>query len=161
ELHDGHAGTETGFRYRILYVEPRLIQEALGAPYGPLPFVRDGVTEDGRLHAALHAAVEDIDAPMSDLRFDQLLVQLADALAANDASSTRSPVETPHARAVALARDCLDAHLLTDVPSTQLEAITGLSRFALARHFRAALGTSPHRYVVTRRLDRAKHMIQA
>ena len=25
ELHDGHAGTEEGFRYRILYAEPGLI----------------------------------------------------------------------------------------------------------------------------------------
>ena len=30
EVHDGHAGTDAGFRYRILYVEPRLIQDALG-----------------------------------------------------------------------------------------------------------------------------------
>lgn len=37
ETHDGHAGTVSGFRYKILYIEPRLIQEALGEPYRPLP----------------------------------------------------------------------------------------------------------------------------
>src|SRR5262245_52958879 len=42
ELHDGRPGAEGGFRYRTLYVEPRLIQEALG---GGLPFVRGAVSD--------------------------------------------------------------------------------------------------------------------
>jgi quercetin dioxygenase-like cupin family protein len=29
ETHDGHAGTSGGFRYKILYVEPRAIHDAL------------------------------------------------------------------------------------------------------------------------------------
>ncbi len=60
-----------------------------------------------------------------------------------------------------IARECLDAHLLAPVSSARLERVTGLSRFALARHFRAGLGTSPHRYVVMRRLDRARRLIQS
>ena len=43
--------------------------------------------------------------------------------------------------------------------SEELEKITGLDRFALSRHFRAATGTSPHRYQVGRRLARAQRMI--
>ena len=46
ETHDGRAGTSAGFRYRILYVEPRLIADALHAP---LPFVREPVSSDRRL----------------------------------------------------------------------------------------------------------------
>src|SRR5689334_24747658 len=34
EPHDGHAGTEAGFGYRILYVEPALIFEAVQALCG-------------------------------------------------------------------------------------------------------------------------------
>jgi AraC-like DNA-binding protein len=41
-----------------------------------------------------------------------------------------------------------------------LEALTGLSRYALARHFRACLGTSPYRYLTLRRLDRARSLIR-
>ncbi len=37
--------------------------------------------------------------------------------------------------------------------------MTGLDRFALARHFRAAFATSPHRYLLMRRLQRARAMI--
>ncbi len=160
ELHDGHAGTETGFRYRILYIEPRLIQEALGAPHGPLPFVRGAVTSDARLHEAILSAVEDADVPVDDLQLDQILAQLAEALAAHDPSARPAGTRAFDLRAVRIAHEYLDAHLLAPVSSARLERVTGLSRFALARHFRAGFGTSPYRYVVMRRLDRARRMIQ-
>ena len=41
ELHDGAAGSDAGFAYRIAYVDPALIQQALGG--APLPFVADPV----------------------------------------------------------------------------------------------------------------------
>ena len=47
------------------------------------------------------------------------------------------------------------------VASEELEAVTGLDRYALARHFRIRLGTSPYRYLTMRRLDRAKSAIVA
>ena len=40
--------------------------------------------------------------------------------------------------------------------SVELEVVTGLSRYELARQFRAAYGTSPHRYSLLRRLDFAR-----
>src|SRR5260370_41107552 len=43
ETHDGHAGTSAGFRYRILYIEPGAIRDALGKAR-PLPFVREAVS---------------------------------------------------------------------------------------------------------------------
>ena len=59
------------------------------------------------------------------------------------------------------ARQFLDAHFTRTVASEELEAVTGLTRYVLARHFRARLGTSPYRYLTMRRLDRAKSMIRA
>jgi len=38
------------------------------------------------------------------------------------------------------------------VHSSELEPITGLTRYELARQFRTVLGTSPHRYLLMRRL---------
>ncbi len=42
------------------------------------------------------------------------------------------------------------------VRSVELEAITGLSRYELARQFRISYGTSPYRYSLMRRLEFAR-----
>jgi AraC-like DNA-binding protein len=155
ETHDGRAGTAEGYGYRILYVAPRLISEALGSR---LPFVREAVTREPRLRGAILAALDDSEAPLDDLEFDGIVAALADALAAHDPAS-RSTVEPACDRAVRIARDCLDAG--TTVSSAALERLTGVSRFALARHFRQRLGTSPHRYATMRRLEHAKRLLDA
>jgi AraC-like DNA-binding protein len=86
------------------------------------------------------------------------VVEIADALAAN--ASCPRPVAAPHRRAVVRAREFLDMQR-GDVTSEALEAVTGMTRYALARQFRACLGTSPYRYLVMRRLDRARALIRA
>jgi AraC-like DNA-binding protein len=160
ESHDGHAGTSTGFDYRILDLEPRLVQDALAEAPCPLPFVRDAVSSDRRLSGAIMPALDDLEAPLEDLRRDQIVLDLADALAAVDSSITRRKLLAIHLRAVDRARDFLDANLAKAVTSVELEAASGLSRYALARHFRARLGTSPCRYLIMRRLDRARSLIR-
>ena len=46
------------------------------------------------------------------------------------------------------------------VRSSELEEITGLTRYDLARQFRSAFGTSPYRYSLMRRLDRARGLLR-
>lgn len=158
EVHDGRAGAEGGFRYRMLYLEPRLVQEALG--HGrDLPFVKAAVSTDSRLRRALRMALGDLDRRPEDLEADGAVLAVAEALAALDPRipDRRRPVAC--ARAVARARRFLDDNLDRTVASAELEAVTGLDRYALARHFRAILGTSPYRYLVMRRLDRARALM--
>jgi AraC-like DNA-binding protein len=160
ETHDGRAGTRDGFRYRILYVEPRLIHDALSEGHGALPFVPDVVSDDPVLARAIKPALDDFDSPLEELQRDQIILGLAEALAAADTAMTRPRLPACHWGAVARARDCLDAHVRKGVGSSELEALTGLSRYDLARQFRACLGSSPYRYLVMRRLDRARALIR-
>ena len=99
ETHDGAAGTDDGFGYRILYVAPELVRDALGG--GPLPFVADPVqtpTPATRLVASLLA---DIDEPISDLARAEIAATLADALRALGGRPTGGPA-TDRPRAVEL-----------------------------------------------------------
>lgn len=160
ETHDGRAGTCDGFRYRILYVEPRLILDALSQAHGALPFVRDVVSDDPILARAIKSALDDLDSPLEDLQRDQIVQGLADALAAADTALAPRRLPARQRRAVARARECLDANVRKGVRSSELETLTGLSRYDLARQFRACLGTSPYRYLVMRRLDRARALIR-
>jgi AraC-like DNA-binding protein len=159
ETHDGHAGTSTGFRYRLIYVDPSAIRDALGGTL-PLPFVRETVSDNRALAAAIRTALGDLDLTLEDLHSDQIIQDLADALAAADRSLAQRTLSAPHRHAAAKARDYLDANVQNVVGSAELEAVTGLSRYALARHFRACLGTSPYRYLIMRRLDRARSLIR-
>jgi len=160
ETHDGHAGTRAGFRYRILYVEPRMIRDALGEGSSSLPFVRKAVSSDKRLAAAIVPAVDGLDLALEDLHRDEIVFDLAQALAAADPSSTLRRLPAPYWRAIDMVRDFLDANVERVVTSAALEAIAGLSRYAVARHFRVCLGTSPYRYLIMRRLDRVRALIR-
>ena len=157
EVHDGRAGTQAGFRYRILYVDPGLIQEALGGR--ALPFVREAVTGDPCLTVVVARALEDLDAAISDLERDETIAALADALTALDRSAKAVVVTGLCRGAVEKVRAFLAANIGRNVHSQELEAVSGLSRFALARQFRAYFGTSPYRYVVMRRLDLARQLM--
>jgi AraC-like DNA-binding protein len=160
ETHDGHAGTEAGFHYRILYVEPAAIREALGDERRTLPFVRDTVSNNRRIVAAIAPALAELDRPLEELQRDHVIASLADALVAADPSMPPKRLSARDWRAVARTREMLDGNLPAGVSSAELERATGQTRYSLARHFRACLGTSPYRYLVMRRLDRARALIQ-
>lgn len=154
ERHDGRAGTRDGFGYRILYVEPARIVEALRSLTGrarPLPFVRESVAR----HPALARAVRRVFAsPLDELAADDVVQQIAEGLLAGE--GTASVALRLDAAALERARHLLDAGRTRVVRSSELEATTGLSRFELARQFRLAFGTSPHRYLLMRRLAAAR-----
>lgn len=80
EPHDGQAGTEAGFHYRMIYVEPALIQQILGGR--PLPFVPGGISADPRLRAASEALLQSTGTAIDPLQEDDALYDLAHALCA-------------------------------------------------------------------------------
>lgn len=161
EAHDGRAGGEDGFRYRMLYVEPRLILEALGDPASALPFVAEAVRPDPRLLAALRLVLDDLERDLEPLERDHALAAIARALRAADRSAPRRTPSATCSAAVERARAFLNEHFDRAVASEELEAVTGLDRYSLARHFRSRLGASPYRYLIMRRLDRARARIAA
>lgn len=57
------------------------------------------------------------------------------------------------------AADYVEDHLSEDVPIDTLASITALSPFHFARSFKKATGLSPHAYLVSRRLARARVLL--
>lgn len=154
ETHDGHAGAEEGFGYRQLYIEPALIFEAMQAISShpcSLPFVRTPVVMNRKLAAAIINAFGGTREPLA---IDSIIVQVAEGLMESDPSCRLAPLprylDVP---ALRRARQYLDAQKTQVVHSSELEAVTGLTRYELARQFRVMCGTSPYRYLLMRRLD--------
>ncbi|MBW8908441.1 MAG: AraC family transcriptional regulator [Mesorhizobium sp.] len=158
ELHDGGAGTEDGLRYRILYLEPSLLLDCLDGE--PLPFVADAVVSDAALRDTLLSALGPLDEELDDLFVADFVAQLAQHLGRH-AGQPAKPAGKTAWRAASLARDYLEENTERPVRSHELEAVTGLDRYALSRHFRATYSTSPHRFLLMRRLQRARRMIEA
>ena len=158
EVHDGRAGTSDGFGYRIVYVEPSRLAEAIQVLRGrpaPLPFV-EPVSTNSRLRRAVEEAFH---TPLESLAIDSLVVDLAAGLVAGTRGGARVSRRVD-VRALERARQFLDAAKTRVVRSTEIESITGLTRYDLSRQFKIMFGTSPYRYLLMRRLDFARERIQ-
>jgi AraC-like DNA-binding protein len=157
ETHDGRAGSEEGFGYRIAYVTPSMVAEAARALCDAavsLPFAREVVSSNATLATAIAGAFLSFPSALEPLAIDALIEGLSRGLLQADPSILRKQRRSAcDARAVDRARQFLDAARTRIVTSDELEDTSGLSRFALARQFRQMYGTSPYRYLLMRRLD--------
>jgi len=156
EPHDGHAGTDAGFRYRMAYIEPALIQRVLGGK--PLPFIAGGLSADPRLYAASDALLRSLDS-QDPLEEDDAIYDLAHALAA--AAGVRRGRQAVDYRAAERARMYLLDRLEHPVALSDLEQASGRDRWSLSRDFRVLYGTSPYRYLTMRRLERVRRLAAA
>lgn len=127
---------------RFAIADPLLEQLALAV----LQALRDGATED-RLYIETIAE----------------LVAVHLARAHSSRARPRPLAETPalsQRRMRHLLRH-IDEHLGEDLSLEALAAEAGLSPLYIARAFRVAVGQSPHRYVVERRVEAAKRRLRA
>lgn len=157
EVHDGMAGTDDGFRYRMLYIDPVLIQQALGGK--PLPFIAGGLSDDVRLRQATESFMQTMDCAFEPLEEDDAIYDLAHALqAAAGKSRGRRALDYPAAER---ARAYIHSSGGASVKLEELEHVSGRDRWSLSRDFRALYGTSPYRYLTMRRLDHCRRLLLA
>jgi len=159
EMHDGRAVAPDGFVYRMVYIDAGLIGAALG--HRPLPFVADAVGPDPVLAATLDEAFEGFPGEFTSLAGAGIVGAIADRLARRAGRQAAPQPVHFYGTRLDRARERLDAATDLSATAEDLEAATGLDRYTLARVFRARFGTSPHRYLVGRRLQLAKEAIAA
>lgn len=158
ELHDGRPGTEEGYSYRAIHLRPELVYEALGRR--ALPFIPEVVTTCPELRCVIEDVLSTSSNDCEGLESHDKLITLADHLARMSGQSKTS-------------RDSLDFVTLNRIKEQlecdptkrilikDLEEDYGMSRFSITRQFRQYLGTTPHRFLVMRRLEYAKDKLFA
>ncbi len=121
EVHDGMAGTDAGFRYRMAYIDPALIQQVLGGE--PLPYIEGGLSSDPRLYRAAEPFVQAIDYSLDPLEEQDALYDLAMAMKAVAGKPRgRQRLDYP---ATERARAFIMAHLHEDITLDMLEHASG------------------------------------
>ena len=155
EAHDGAPGTEGGFRYRILYLDPVLVQEALGGK--SLPFVSEPVVAFSARRLIGLRRLWDLGDEIDELgRIDVVDLALEALMAAcrRPIGSVPLSMEGLNRARAMIAADPAKRHSLDT-----LEKVAKLDRWTLARQFRAAFGTSPSRYRTMRQLSIVRRLI--
>ena len=138
EMHDGGAATDEGFRYRIVYIDPGLVQEALRG--SPLPFVGHPVVDAVRLPDRCAADVWDFEEDMDDGARIELVVTVANLLVGAASGTVRTSGTIARGRLLRV-RDVIAAAPAERRSMDELERLSGLDRWTLARQFRTAFGT--------------------
>jgi AraC-like DNA-binding protein len=156
EIHDGAAGTDEGFAYRILYIDPCLVQDALGGR--SLPFVRNPVVDLTAPQRSALSPVWEMDREIDDVGRTDVVAAAADVLlaASSDAATASTALRLPGLLAV---RSLIAARPAYRHPVGELERLADLDRWSLARQFRAAFGTSPSRFRTLRQLDSVRRLV--
>ena len=96
-----------------------------------------------------------------DTLAQMMAVHLARAHSTRSCPARTTPVETLSKWRVRRLLDYIEAHLDGDLSLEALGAVAEISPLYLARSFKYAVGQSPHQYVLSRRVERAKELLRS
>lgn len=152
--HDGRSELPTGFRKRVLYLEPAVLGAERVGRAVDRPELADEVLRDrvSRLHAALAPHAEDLEA-QSRLAF--VLERLGQHLD----RAVEPPAAVRDSRVADALRQLLDARLVEGVDLGAAAARFGVTPTHLVRAFTRRHGLPPHRYLTGRRIDLARRLL--
>ena len=156
-VHTGVPAAPGGWAYKVLYLEPSLIgawAEEAQAPQA----ARWVVFRDEALRAALAAAHRALALAPPGLAVDEAVLAAVDRLRPHLRPGPRARSAPEHA-AVRRARRLLEERWAERVTLAELAAHAGLSRFELARTFRAQVGLPPHAFQTDLRIARARTLL--
>jgi AraC-like DNA-binding protein len=147
EVHDGGPATEGGWSYRMVYVDPSLVEGERAFP--------GAARRDPAARRTVQQLFDAIDCgtllgveETLDLALQTLL-----------AIPTTKPVETGFA--MLRVRERIDAECCQPLRLRDLCSVAGVSPTRVLRAFEASYGLTPHRYQQSRRVAKARRMIHS
>jgi AraC family transcriptional regulator len=159
-----------GFDWLHIYLEPGLVEHVAAEAFGLDPARLTVPPLDGLELPHLRVAMAAVDAELTVGGAGGRLAaeSLANVLAVHLIRHVLAPRRLERGRDGMLPRGRLRAvveyveeHLGAGPTLEQMAAVARLSAYHFARQFKAATGLPPHQYVITRRVERAKELLQA
>ncbi|GAB5073456.1 AraC family transcriptional regulator [Citrobacter sedlakii] len=150
ELHTGEAETADGWRYRMIYLDPTLLEEITGIRHwGFREVTRHDPLRSRQICSLIHGLWH-TDDPLAQ---KGLLLDLIDTFRPL-AQPMRAPREGEHR--FARVRDYLHDNYMRPVTLGELAAVATLSPWHFQRQFKAHFHVTPHQMLMAIRLWRAK-----
>lgn len=164
EAHDGYAGSNEGWTYRMFYLEPKLLEQVVYEMSGKtqkIPFFTAGVIKDNDLAyfiRNLHIVLEHSAVPL--IEQESLLLSMLTEFISRHAEERLCVKDTGRDnRAVELAREYIEDSYIQNFSIKELSFICNLSPFHLIRLFKKCIGVPPHIYLKQVRIKRAKALL--
>jgi len=162
ELHDGRPGSE-GYRYRMFYPSAGLMQnlaeQITERPLGEVHFTNP-LHRDPDVYRLLSSAHRTMESAPDTLSRDEAFLRAASLLIQRYAD-TPAPAIGIGAEAAAIARVCdyAEDNLDEELYLESMADVAGFSRYRLIRSFRKEKGITPHAWVTSRRVERARRLL--
>jgi AraC family transcriptional regulator len=152
-----------------IFLEPRLLARVAAEAFDLDPARLTVPPLDGLDLPPLRAAMAAVDVELASGGAGGRLAaeSLANVLAVHLIRHVLSPRQPARRRDGTLPRgrlravvEYIEGHLDTNPTLEQMAAVARLSRYHFARQFKSATGLSPHQYVISLRVERAKQLLQ-
>lgn len=123
---------------------------------------RYGFTDATAVNIALDLHGATGEGPVATVYKDAMTLALAAHLVKATQETAPLVTQAPVLEDARLARaiDRIESDLTAELSLDDLAAIAGMSTFHFARSFKAATGEAPHRFVMRRRVERAKILLK-
>jgi len=152
-----------------VHLDPKLITKVV-AEACDLDPDRVELAADGALtHPQIQATISAIDAELTsggvggrllgESLGNVLAVHLIRHMTGNERAALRPRGGLPRHKLRA-ALEYMEEHLDTELALDDLAAVVHLSPYHFARQFKASTGLPPHQFLITRRVERAKQLLQ-
>ena len=152
-VHDGRAGPAGAFVKRVLYLDDTVVPDALIGHAVDMPTLRDRPLR--RTLAAIHRG---LDGGGEALQLESLLAIAGERVGAR--LRCRPVPADPYVPDLAEAvRAMLDARVTTGIALQEIAERLGVSAPLVVRRFSGTFGIAPHRYLISRRVQRARELL--
>jgi AraC-like DNA-binding protein len=160
EMHDGVAVDRAARGWKIMYFDPALIARELAGEVNSPDFLIQPVARDRRLARKATRLFNHVERPVTDALAteERLVACLMHVMHEHRVGRSVTSCASP---SVSKAIGRIDAAPEAQTSLAELAALSGVSRFQLLRGFAREVGTTPHAYVVQRRVRLARQHLAA
>ncbi|WP_342754672.1 AraC family transcriptional regulator [Pantoea sp. MBD-2R] len=154
ELHTGESASEDGWQYRMIYLDPTLLESLTGERGW---WFSEAVRFDPPRAVQLANLLAQLWQMQAPLARDSLMLSLTDLLRPHARMATKAPAEGGHR--FDMVKHYLRDNLAATITLDELAALVSLSPYHFQRQFKAHYHVTPHQMLMAFRLWRAKQLL--